>query len=162
MSKTNPLLLAGLAGVLAVCAYLVFGRIFGVFTFRWTDLLFPWVMTALCAFGVRWVRKVIEENRVGQDAGSQVSPLTLARILTAGTASAWLGAVLAGAYAGAALWLLPRWGTLAAVETEGPIVVVGVVSGVVLSVVGMWLEHSCQLPPEKDGQGIPGVSPSAR
>ncbi|WP_075693105.1 DUF3180 family protein [Corynebacterium sphenisci] len=162
MRGTGVGALLAVAAAAAVLAFAAVRALFGSFVFHWTDLLFPWALTAGCAAAARWVRRVLAEERVGQDR-SQVHPLTIARLCTAGSAAAWLGAVLGGAYAGAAAWLLPRWGVLAAVAEEGPTVLVGVATGTALAAAGLWLERSCRVPPEDgDPPRLPGLAAEPR
>ncbi|WP_448852748.1 DUF3180 domain-containing protein [Corynebacterium sp. 335C] len=162
MRGTRPAFLVIAAAVVAAAAYMIVGTFLGAIAFHWTDLLFPWVLAAVCAWAARRVREAVEERGIGQDR-SQMHPLTVARWLTVGTASAWLGALLAGGYLGVAVWLLPQWGRLAAATAEGPVVVAGAVTGVALAAAGLHLERCCQAPPGDDGpEEIPGAEPAAR
>ena len=151
------------AAVVAVAAYMVVGAFLGSISFHWSDLLFPWILAAVCSWAARRVRSAREDGHgIGQDP-SQMHPLTVARWLTVGTASAWLGALLAGGYLGVCAWLLPQWGRLAAAAQDGPIVVARAVTGVGLAAAGVFLERSCQAPPGDDGpEEIRGVEPAAR
>ena len=44
-------------------------------------------------------------------------------------------------------------------KQDGPILVVGAVSGVALSAAGLWLERSCQVPPDDDPPAASGGEP---
>lgn len=157
MKPTSLTSLGVVAAVCVVAAYLVMYRFFGALGPRsWWDLLFPWLLTGMCASAAIWVRGVLkDESKVGQDR-SQVQPIVLARWLVVGTASAWLGAVLTGLYAGAALWALPRMGELVAASEDAPVCVVGAISGILLAAAGIWLEKECQLPPDDENTAPPG------
>lgn len=159
MQATKIRVLLAAVAVTAVVVWLVIRVAFGAVTFHWSDLLFPWAMTAVCAWGARKVGKAREDHGIGQD-GSQMHPLTAARWVTVGTASAWLGALLAGGYLGVCGWLLPQWAHLAAAGEEGPVVIVGVVSGVALAAAGLWLERSGHITPGDMGDE-PGGLPEA-
>ena len=159
MKPTPISSLALVAVVLAVAGFLLYGRFYGDLGARsWWDLLFPWVLTLVCAAAARWIRSALDDGRVGQDS-SQVQPLTMARWLVIGTASEWLGAVLAGLYAGALVWALPRWSELAAAAEDGPVLAVGALSGVALAAAGAWLEKSCRLPPDDEPPAASGGEP---
>ena len=159
MKPTPISSLALVAAVLAVAGFLLYGRFYGDLGARsWWDLLFPWVLTLVCAAAARWIRSALDDGRVGQDS-SQVQPLAMARWLVIGTASAWLGAVLAGMYTGALVWALPRWSELAAAAEDGPVLAVGALSGVALAAAGAWLERSCRLPPDGGPPAASGGEP---
>lgn len=159
MKPTTVTSLLGAAAVLAVAGWLLYGRFYGALAPNWWDLLFPWVLTGVCVAAARWVRAALDGDRVGQDAGSQVQPLTMARWLVVGTASAWLGAVLGGLYLGALAWAIPRWGELTAAVEDGPVLAVGALSGVALAAAGIWLERCCQVPPDEDPPAASGGEP---
>lgn len=153
MKPTSPIALIVSAVVIALASWMILARFFGALGARsWWDLGFPWVLTAVCVAAARWIKSVLEEGRVGQDR-SQVQPLTLSRWLVVGTSSAWLGAILGGLYAGGVLWAVPKWSELAAAQHDGPIMIVGTISGILLALAGLWLEKVCQLP--TDGEKNP-------
>lgn len=153
MKPTSPLTLLAVAVLLAGCSWIVLDRFFADLGPRsWWDLGFPWVLTAVCVAAGRWIKKVLDDGRVGQDR-SQVQPLTLSRWCVVGSSAAWLGAILAGLYLGGVAWAVPQWPDLAAAQSDGPIMIVGCVSGVLLSAAGLWLEKVCQLP--SDGENSP-------
>lgn len=159
LKPTSPFALAAAALVFAVAWFLVTSRFFGSMAPRsYWELLFPWVLTAVCLFAARWVRSAIDDERVGQDR-SQVAPLVLARWLVVGTASAWLGAVLLGVNVGGLLWALPRWSELAAAAEDGPVAAVGALTGLALVAAGLWLERACRIPPDDDRPAASGGEP---
>ncbi len=149
--KPTPISLLVLIGAgFAGASYILWSSYFGAFSgANWFNLLFPWVLAVVNAAAARWIRGVIANERIGQDS-RQVSPLIVVRWLVVGKASAWLGTVLCGLYAGMVLWAIPLWGHLAAAEHDGPIFIVGTVSGFLLAVAGVWLERECMLPPDDD------------
>lgn len=150
MKPTSKTLLLGVCLVIAAATAMLYGRYFGSWGSKsWQDLTFPWILTVVCACAARWVRTTLKDNKVGQDR-SQVQPLTLSRWLIVGTASAWLGAIVGGINMGGVLWAVPQWQTLTAAATDGPIFLVGAISGLLLAAAGLWLEKECQLPPSDE------------
>lgn len=159
LKPTSIVSLGTAALVLAFAGYLLYGRFYGSMGPRsWWDLLFPWVLALVCAAAARWIGAALDDDRVGQDS-SQIQPLTVARWLVIGTSSAWLGAVLAGMYAGALVWAMPRWNDLAAAAEDGPVLAVGAVSGIALAAAGLWLERCCRVPPDDDPPAASGGEP---
>ena len=155
MKPTSPITLAASALVLALASWMIVAQFFGALGPRsWWDLGFPWLLTAVCVAAARWIKSVLKEGKVGQDR-SQVQPLTLSRWLVVGTASAWLGAILGGLYAGGVLWAVPKWTELAAAQADGPIMIVGTVSSILLAAAGLWLEKVCQLPTDGENSSPP-------
>lgn len=159
MKPTSPASLVLVAVVMAVAGYMLYGRFLGdIGAWSFWDLLFPWTLTVVCVAAARWIGQALADGRIGQDR-SQIQPLTVARWLVVGIASAWLGAVLAGLYGGALLWIIPRWSTLAAAADDGPVMAVGVLSGIGLAAAGMWLERTCRVPPDDEPPGTSGGEP---
>ena len=93
------------------------------------------------------IRSAIARGRVGQDR-SQIHPVTIARSLALGQASAVLGALAGGVGAGFSVFLAYRMGDLAAARDELPAAIAVAVSGALLAGCGLWLEASCSTPPE--------------
>ena len=66
MKPTPISSLALVAAVLAVAGFLLYGRFYGDLGARsWWDLLFPWVLTLVCAAAARWIRSALDDGRVG-------------------------------------------------------------------------------------------------
>lgn len=150
MKPTSISALAAVATVIAAAAWMIFSRFFADLGPRsWWDLGFPWLLTGVCAAAALWIKSVLAQGKVGQDS-SQVHPLRLSRWYVVGTASAWLGACLAGMYAGGLLWAIPQWATLSAAAHDGPIMAVGTVSGILLAASGLWLEKTCRIPTDEE------------
>lgn len=102
-----------------------------------------------------WVKERIDEGQVGQDR-SQLHPLTAARILVLGMASAWFGAIITGFYLGYGWFVLREMHLLVAAQDDAPGVLSGVVAGVVLTAAGLRLEKSCGSPPPTEEQDETG------
>ncbi|MGX1855916.1 DUF3180 domain-containing protein [Dietzia sp. NPDC055340] len=149
MTRISTLTLALVALVAAVAAYVLTGTFLGSFPpigFGWVTLIVVAAVDILLALRIRGA---ISDNSVGQDR-SQMHPLTIARSAALGQASAVLGAAAAGVGAGLTLFFLLRLGELAVAGEEWPAAVAVLVSGTVLVGAGLFLEASCQTPPDDD------------
>lgn len=141
--------LALVALVVAVAAYVLTGTFLGSMPpigFGWVTLI---VVAAIDILLALRIRGAITDNSVGQDR-SQMHPLTIARSAALGQASAVLGAAATGVGAGLSLFFLLRLGELAVADQEFPASLAVLVSGGVLVGAGLFLEASCQTPPDED------------
>jgi hypothetical protein len=84
-----------------------------------------------------------------------VEPLLVARLVVLAQASAWVGAVLAGAWAGVLLHTGPALGRLSAAAGDTVTAVIGVLLAVALTVAALWLEDVCKVPPGDDDEDEP-------
>lgn len=148
MGPTRKRDLAYTAVAVAVIAYLLVGVLYRWFPpiTVWTGL---WLLGAAIA-ETGWafyVRSKINAGQIGV-GGGRVHPLSVARGVVIAKASAWVGAIVAGWWAGVLVYLLPRRAELrvAADDTKG--VVVAVVSALALVVAALWLQHCCKSPEE--------------
>ena len=80
-----------------------------------------------------------------------VQPLVAARMLALAKASAVVGAVMVGIWAGLLVYVVPRLGQLAAAGNDTAIAAFGVVAAVALTAAALWLEYSCRAPTPPDG-----------
>jgi hypothetical protein len=89
-----------------------------------------------------------------------VQPLVAARMLALAKASAVVGAVMVGIWAGLLVYVVPRLGQLAAAGNDTAIAAFGVVAAVALTAAALWLEYSCRnpAPPDGDRQARPDGS----
>ncbi|KAA0917924.1 DUF3180 domain-containing protein [Dietzia sp. ANT_WB102] len=152
MNRVAKSTLALVAVVAAVAAYLLNGTFLGSLPpigFGWVTLLAVAVVDVLLALRIR---AAISDGGIGQDR-SQMHPLTVARSAALGQASAVLGAVASGIGAGLALYYLQRLGELAVAGAELSASVAVLVSGAVLVGAGLFLESSCETPPDDDENG---------
>jgi len=112
-----------------------------------------WLTLLLVAAVDLWlalrIRRAVRENRVGQDH-RQVHPLSVARGLALGQASAVLGAIGGGLGVGLSTFCATRLGDLAAAGEELPYAIGLAVSGGLLTAAGLFLEASCETPPGED------------
>lgn len=92
------------------------------------------------------------KDRIARRRGAEpVEPIVAARALALAKASAYLGAVLAGAWAGFALHTAGQWGFLATAGRDTVIAIGGSVLALSLAAAGLWLEHCCRVPKDPDG-----------
>jgi Protein of unknown function (DUF3180) len=79
-----------------------------------------------------------------------VEPLVAARMFALAKASAVVGAVMIGIWAGLLVYVVPKLGTLAAADNDTATGSVGVVAAVALTAAALWLEYSCRAPTPPD------------
>ena len=138
--------------VMAVVAVGVAGYFAVMATYRWFPPLTIWTGVSLLAVGIAeaaWgfqVRSKIRSGQIGVGAG-RLHPLTVARAVVVGKASAWVGAPVLGWWLAVLAYLLPRRSTLrvAAADTGGA--VVAAASALALVAAAVWLQHCCKSPP---------------
>ena len=121
------------------------------------------VLIALAALGVR--RRLRQRLGSGQPGGAltpvsgarrkPVNALVVARLAALGKASAYGGAVLAGAYAGYLLLLVGDLTTELRREL-GAIAGLAAIAAAGLGVAGLALERCCRVPPDRGGNGPDG------
>jgi hypothetical protein len=149
---------------LAVAAWLLSRTFYGDLPPLHWYLPLPLGVIALAeALGARTLKARLEALRAarsGRDeptalprSGAQVrhvEPLLVARVAVLAQASAWVGAVFAGLWAGVLLHVAPQVGRLqyAAGDTVGS--GLGVVLAVALVAAALWLESVCRVPPSRD------------
>ncbi|MFW0788509.1 DUF3180 domain-containing protein [Gordonia sp. CPCC 205333] len=90
------------------------------------------------------VRSRVGARQVGRARG-QLHPLTAARIVALAKASAILGAIMVGVWAGMLVFLLEQ-NDLAQADHDKPSVIVAVIGAVVLAAAALWLEYCCRAP----------------
>jgi hypothetical protein len=93
----------------------------------------------------RYVRTKITEGEIGDGPG-WLHPLSVARSVVVAKASAWVGALALGWWAGVLGYLLPRrsWLRVAAEDTSGA--AVAAACALALVVAALWLQHCCKSP----------------
>lgn len=113
------------------------------------------LVLALIELGLAiWVRRRIRSRRL-------TDAFRVARIVALAKASSLLGAIMAGAWAGALGYLLPRADRLPAAARDTPAGVVGVLSAAALVACALWLEHCCRTPDSEDSDRM-GESSDSR
>ncbi|HEY7103585.1 MAG TPA: DUF3180 domain-containing protein [Mycobacteriales bacterium] len=81
-----------------------------------------------------------------------VQPLVAARMLALAKASAVVGAVMVGIWAGLLVYVVPRLGELNAAGSDTVVGAIGVVAAVALTAAALWLEYCCRTPAPPDGE----------
>lgn len=80
-----------------------------------------------------------------------VQPLVAARLLQVAKASSLGGAVMAGAWTGLLVQVVPRSSSVSAAAADLAAAVVGLVCALVLVGGALWLEYCCRTPDDPDG-----------
>jgi hypothetical protein len=89
--------------------------------------------------------------RIRQRRGAPpVQPLVAARSLALAKASAVVGAVMTGVWAGLLVYVVPRVGVLAAAAADLRTGLVGVTAALFLVAAALWLEYCCRTPAPPD------------
>jgi hypothetical protein len=79
-----------------------------------------------------------------------VEPLLVARLAVLAQASAYVGAVVGGIWAGFLAYVGPAVGRLEAAGSDVVATLLGVLCSAALVVAALWLESVCKVPPEDD------------
>ena len=150
-----------LAGGLAVASWLLVRAWYGELPALEWWLPAPLAVLAVAeALGARTLRArlaALRDARAGRGAASEsprpnaqvrpVEPMLVARLAVLAQASAWVGAVFAGVWAGVLLYVGPQVGDLQAAGPDTVTAVIGIVSSAGLVVAGLLLESVCRVPP---------------
>jgi hypothetical protein len=165
--------LAVLAFGLAVAAWLLVRVWYGELPVLDWWLPTPLVVLALAeALGARTLRARLAALREARSAGARpaqparpspparpVEPMLVARLAVLAQASAYVGAVFAGIWAGVLAHVAPAVGTLQAAGDDTVTAALGVVCSAALVAAALWLESVCRVPPSSgDDEPAPGVS----
>ena len=147
--------LVALALGLAVASWIVVRAAYGDLpAFRWW-LPVPVGLLALAEAGAArslGARLRAQRDRRPLPGAGPVDPLLAARLVVLAQASAYVGAVLAGCWAGVLLHTVPALDRLTAARGDTATAVLGVVLAVALTVAALWLEHVCRVPLDDDDQ----------
>ncbi len=142
----------------AVVAAAAVGYLLVTALYRWFPPITVWTGLSLLAVAVGealwalYVRAKISHGEIGVGSG-WLHPLAVARSLVVAKASAWVGALMLGWWAGVLAYFLPRrsWLRAAAEDTTGT--AVAAVSALALAVAALWLQHCCKSPPDPTEHG---------
>ena len=148
MGPTRKRDLTGAVVGAAFLSYLVVLQLY-----RWFPPITVWTGLSLLGVAIaealwaRHIRAKINDGEIGDGPG-WLHPLAVARSLVIAKASAWVGALVLGWWAGVLVYFLPRrsWLRAAAEDTTGT--VVAAVSALALVVAALWLQHCCKSPPD--------------
>lgn len=83
-------------------------------------------------------------------AGKVITGLAIARAVTLAKASSLLGALMAGVWAGALGYLLPRLSEITAAADDVPAAGIGAGCAAALIAGALWLEYCCRTPEPRD------------
>ena len=152
MKRTSISALVGVALFVAAAAAILTTRFYGsMLAIPATVSISLWAMALVCVLLTLTVRGAKDdEHGIGLD-NSQLNPMTIAQFLLVGKASAWTGAIVGGAYAGMAVYVVPRAGELVAAAGDLAGVVTSALGGVAMCIAGVVLERHCEVPPPSDG-----------
>ncbi len=98
------------------------------------------------ALGI-YIRQRIANTEIGAGL-HETHPITVARSAVLAKASALVGVLTAGLWAGLLIYLIPKAGRLQAAVIDLPGVIIGLVAGIALTAAAVWLERSCITPPQ--------------
>ncbi|EGD54433.1 DUF3180 domain-containing protein [Gordonia neofelifaecis] len=150
------------AVVVAIALWILIHYNYGAFpSLPWLSGISLYVVAALEVVIGFIVRKRVAEKEIGRGKG-QLHPINAARLVALAKASAILGAVAAGGWAGVLVFLLQN-GILEAARADRIGAIVGLVGGIVLAAAALWLEHCCRAPddPSADNAETTPNSPPA-
>ena len=154
-----------LAGGLAVAAWLLVRAWYGQLPPLDWWLPAPLALLALAeALGARTLKARLTALRSARSSPTRAStagptarpvrpvePMLVARLAVLAQASAYVGAVFAGVWAGVLAHVGPAVGRLQAAGGDTLAALIGIVSSTALVVAALWLESVCRVPPEEDG-----------
>jgi hypothetical protein len=140
----------------------VVGYVLVVLTYRWFPPITLLTGVSLLAVAIAeagwafYVRSKINDGEIG-DAPGWLHPIAVARAVVIAKASAWVGAVVLGWWAGVLVYLLPRRGTVRVAGEDTAGAVVAAVCALALVVAALWLQHCCKSPndPSDNVDGVP-------
>lgn len=107
---------------------------------------------------LRAARSGRDEPSALPGSGAQVrhvEPMLVARVAVLAQASAWVGAVFAGLWAGVLLHVAPQVGRLQDAAGDTVTSALGVVLAAALIAAALWLESVCRVPPGGDDDPPP-------
>ena len=151
---------------LAVAAWLLVRTYYGSLPPLHWYLPVPLGLIAVAeALGARTLRARLEAERAarsGRDRETRppgavagvrpVEPMLVARVAVLAQASAWVGAVFAGIWAGVLLYVAPQLGRLQSAAGDTVCGALGLVFAAGLVAAALWLESVCRVPPGGDDE----------
>ncbi|SNS72548.1 Protein of unknown function [Geodermatophilus saharensis] len=149
---------------LALAAWLVVRATYGSLPpLRWW-LPVPLAVLAVAeALGARTLRGRLAAQRAARRGGPRreepgaplvrpVEPMLVARLAVLAQASAYVGAVFTGVWAGVLLHVAPSVSRLSAAGSDTVTAVVGIACAAALTAAALWLESVCRVPPDGDDE----------
>jgi len=134
----------------AVAAFVSYVAVVGLYQWFppltvWTGLSLAGVALAEAAWGF-YIRSKVNDGEIGV-GGGRLHPIAVARTVVIAQASAWVGALVFGWWAGVLGYLLPRRAELQVATADTPGAVVAAVCALALVGAALWLQHCCKSPP---------------
>ncbi|MEZ0091434.1 DUF3180 domain-containing protein [Streptacidiphilus sp. EB129] len=117
------------------------------------------VVLAVTAINLRG-RLRAQRDRVPGAKG--VDPLSAARAVVLGQASALVSALVTGVYGGMGVFLLSLMDTVPARKGQALTALFAVLAGVAVMAAGLWLQHICRLPDDPDATAPRNSTPAQR
>lgn len=148
MGPTRKRDLAAAAVAAAVVGYVVV-----VLLYRWfppITVLSGISLLAVALVEAGWgfyVRARVNSGQIGV-GGGRLDPLWVARSVYIAKASAWVGALMFGWWAGTLGYLLQHRAQLRVAAVDTPGAVVAALCALALTVAALWLQQCCKSPPE--------------
>ena len=148
MGPTRKRDLTAATVVAAVVSYMLV-----VGLYRWFPPITLWTGVSLLAVAVAeaawafYVRAKINEGEIGDGPG-WLHPLAVARSVLIAKASAWVGALVLGWWAGVLAYLVPRRSSLRVAGEDTAGAAVAAACALALVFAALWLQHCCKSPPE--------------
>ena len=151
-----------IAAAVALVAWLLVRRSYGDLpSLSWWQPLPLGLLAVAEAVGARTLGQRFADRRRSRTEPARrpaspvrpVDPLLAARLVVLAQASAYVGAVFVGVWAGVLLHTLPALGRLTAARGDSVAGVLGVLLAAALTAAALWLEHVCKVPPDDDGTG---------
>jgi hypothetical protein len=162
---------------LAVAAWLLVRASYGILPpLRWWLPVPLGVLAVGEALGTRTLRtrlKALREARVAREPEGRraerppsrpvaqvrpVEPMLVARLAVLAQASAYVGAVCGGIWAGVLAYVGPAVGRLEAAGNDALAAALGVLCSAALVAAALWLESVCKVPPASgDDEPVPGA-----
>jgi hypothetical protein len=137
------------AVVAAIAGWLLFDRFYGALP---PLPLLPGITLAVLA-AVEGIVAWTTARRIARKPGTEpVNPLAVARYVLVAKASSAAGAIFAGLYGGALVWVLQQRGQLAAAADDVTPAAAGFVGAALLVAAALWLEHACRVPEQPDDE----------
>ena len=105
------------------------------------------VLAALEVALGKHLRSRIENSKIGGGL-RETDPILVARSAMLAKASALVGVLTAGLWAGTLIYLIPKASRLSAAADDLPGVIIGLAAGIMLTGAAVWLERCCVTPPQ--------------
>lgn len=127
-------------------------------TLPWIAGVMLYVLAVLLVVIAFLVRARVSAGKVGPGPG-QLHPINVARSVALAKASALLGAIAAGGWAGLLIFLLGNRRLDVAVS-DTPAAVIGAIGGILLVAAALWLEHCCRAPDDPEADATASADPA--